>query len=243
MALDMKLGINHQWYPSIPKNCCNSFIVYGGGTQLEANSLSRKGLIQPCSTRKPRYWSCFWSSQHLEEFTVRCTVAHEILRVFSWVGFPLHTYHPQTSGLVKSFNQTLKSIMRKFVGDKPKHWHTLSITYKKQNQNWHCNIKGLLEQECLNELPLKELNDIARRASLGRAIQSQGAMTEKALLQILTSQALANTGTWRTASPSNLQGLEKIWSEKQSARYQVPRPYQMLSVKASTLNWGKENNG
>lgn len=35
-------------------------------------------------------------------------------------------YHPQTDGLVKRFNGTLKLMLHKFVEDDPQHWDTLS---------------------------------------------------------------------------------------------------------------------
>lgn len=34
-------------------------------------------------------------------------------------------YHPQTDGLVKSFNGTLKSMLCKFMDDDPQHWDKL----------------------------------------------------------------------------------------------------------------------
>ncbi|XP_075786849.1 uncharacterized protein LOC142829675 isoform X2 [Pelodiscus sinensis] len=40
---------------------------------------------------------------------------------------PLRTtvYHPQTDGLVERFNQTLKTMLRKFVAEDPRHWDKL----------------------------------------------------------------------------------------------------------------------
>lgn len=81
-------------------------------------------------------------------------IAKELLRVFSQVGFPkeiltdqgtnfmstvlkalwqmlkVHplwssVYHPQTNGLVEQFNQTLKGMLKRFVGENPRQWAQL----------------------------------------------------------------------------------------------------------------------
>lgn len=81
-------------------------------------------------------------------------IAKELLKVFSQVGFPkeiltdqgtsfmgtvlkalwqllkVHplktsVYHPQTNGLVERFNQTLKRMLRRFIGENPRQWAQL----------------------------------------------------------------------------------------------------------------------
>ncbi|XP_075768997.1 uncharacterized protein LOC142821566 [Pelodiscus sinensis] len=86
--------------------------------------------------------------------TTARTLAEELFKLFARVGIPkeiltdqgtnvssrltaelsrllnihplrMTVYHPQTDGLVERFNQTLKTMLRKFVAEDPRHWDKL----------------------------------------------------------------------------------------------------------------------